>query len=158
MAGVGVALVQADRSPSQQAQACRLSCLIIKQKNSYWDSPQTRALMERACFDCHSNETKWPWYAKIAPMSWIIAREGHEGRARLNYSNWRTNEENESIETILQDRMPPRQYLLLHPEARLTDSEVETLVAGLKATFGGGNIGGEHQPEEDEREGNESTQ
>jgi hypothetical protein len=113
-----------------------------------WDSPQTRALVERACFDCHSNETKWPWYANIAPVSWAIAREVQEGRASLNYSNWRPNEENESLETIFQGRMPPRQYLLLHPEARLTNSEMETLVAGLKATFGGNIEGGR------EREGN----
>ena len=53
-----------------------------------WDSPQTRALAERACFDCHSNETKWPWYSKVAPVSWIVADHVHEGRAALNLSEW----------------------------------------------------------------------
>jgi Haem-binding domain len=107
---------------------------VVREPN--WDSPQTRAMMERACFDCHSNETRWPWYSNIAPISWSIAREVHEGRRSLNYSDWNPNRPNESLETILQGRMPPRQYMLLHPEARLTDSELQSLVAGMKATFG----------------------
>jgi hypothetical protein len=122
---------------------------VVREPN--WDSPQTRALMERACFDCHSNETRWPWYTNVAPVSWVIAREVQEGRASVNYSNWRPDEENEALETIFQGRMPPRQYLLLHPEARLTDSELQTLVGGLKATFG--NIENEREREEGEAGG-----
>lgn len=102
----------------------------------HWDSPQTQALVEQACYDCHSNETKWPWYSHVAPLSWRISREVQEGRRSLNYSEWNAYQENESIETILQNRMPPQQYLLLHPEARLTSAERQTLIAGLKKTFG----------------------
>src|SRR3954449_12180710 len=57
-------------------------------KEPKWDSPQTRALAQRACFDCHSNETTWPWYTHIAPVSWLIARDVIEGRQHLNFSTW----------------------------------------------------------------------
>jgi hypothetical protein len=63
-----------------------------------WDSPQTRALAEQACFDCHSNETKWPWYAKIAPISWVVAHDVEEGRAELNFSEWGTSKHQEGQE------------------------------------------------------------
>lgn len=120
-----------------------------------WDSPQTQALVEEACYDCHSNETKWPWYSHVAPVSWVIAREVHEGRRSLNYSEWSAYEENESIETILQGRMPPRQYELLHPEARLTNADKQALIAGLKKTFGS-SVESEHElGEEHERQGEE---
>lgn len=124
---------------------------VVREPN--WDSPQTRALMERACFDCHSNETKWPWYTKVAPVSWTIAHDVQEGRRELNYSDWHPNEENESLEAILEGEMPPRQYLLMHPEARLSDAEMQTLVAGLKATFGNTL---EDEEEFGEREGHEN--
>ena len=51
-----------------------------------WDSAQTRALAKRACFDCHSNETVWPWYSYIAPVSWLVYSDTMGGRARLNFS------------------------------------------------------------------------
>jgi len=101
-----------------------------------WNSPQTRVLAERACFDCHSNETKWPWYSYIPPVSGAIAHEVTEGRAALNFSEWPSGETDELIEVILEGQMPPNQYLLLHPEARLTDAETKTLIDGLQATFG----------------------
>ena len=53
-----------------------------------WDSPQTKALAQKACFDCHSNETVWPWYSSIAPGSWLIYRDVVEGRGNLNFSEW----------------------------------------------------------------------
>lgn len=100
-----------------------------------WDSAQTRALMERACFDCHSNETKWPWYTRVAPVSWLAVHDVNEGRAKLNYSQWRPSREDESIETIVEGSMPPRAYLLMHPEARLSAAETQQLIAGLRATL-----------------------
>src|SRR5205085_3447155 len=53
-----------------------------------WDSPQTRSLAQRACFDCHSNETVWPWYSKIAPVKWLVAKDVADGRRKLNFSDW----------------------------------------------------------------------
>lgn len=103
-----------------------------------WDSPSTRALAVRACFDCHSNATVWPWYANVAPLSWLAQRDVEEGRKSLNFSEWdRPQEEaGEAAETVQRGTMPPVQYLLLHPEARLTDSERQDLIAGLQATLG----------------------
>jgi mono/diheme cytochrome c family protein len=102
-----------------------------------WDSPITRDLAVRACFDCHSNQTRWPWYSNIAPMSWLVQRDIDEGREELNWSEWGPGSEgDESAETVLEGSMPPGAYTLLHPEARLTDQEIDALAAGLVATFG----------------------
>ena len=135
-----------------------------------WDSPQTQALAERACYDCHSNQTRWPWYSNIAPISWVLAHNVQEGRATLNFSELGLsksrsaesneaeggeNEEaqeneghgrrqgeggegvevNELIETIERGTMPPRDYAIVHPEAHLSDTEIQALITGLKATF-----------------------
>lgn len=112
-----------------------------------WDSAQTRALAERACFDCHSNQTNWPWYSKIAPASWLVTHDVEEGRAALNFSAWDPGQEGEEAgKEVLKEAMPPWQYLLLHPEASLNDAEKQALAAGLNATFGseGGEGKGEH--------------
>ncbi len=103
-----------------------------------WDSAQTRELTVRACFDCHSNETVWPWYSNIAPVSWLVQRDVDEGREGLNFSEWnRSQDGEESAETVRDASMPPRSYLLTHPEARLSDTQLAALADGLEATFGG---------------------
>jgi len=108
-----------------------------------WDSPQTRELAARACFDCHSNETAWPWYSSIAPISWLTQNHVLEGREYLNFSDWyqsheengrEENETEELGETVLEGKMPLRSFLLIHPEARLTDAERSALAEGLTAT------------------------
>lgn len=98
-----------------------------------WDSPATRDLAVRACYDCHSNETIWPWYSNIAPMSWLVQRDVDEGRQTLNFSTWgRGEQEAEEIgEVIREGEMPPMQYVLLHPGARLTNAEKDQLINGL---------------------------
>jgi hypothetical protein len=106
-----------------------------------WDDPQTRQLASRACFDCHSNETIWPWYSNIAPFSWLVQYDVDGGRERFNFSNWQENpveEADEFAEVIQEGEMPPAQYLLIHSEARLTDAEKAQLIAGLITTLGGG--------------------
>jgi hypothetical protein len=104
-----------------------------------WDDPSTRALAVRACFDCHSNETHWRWYANVAPTSWLAQWHVDEGRRVLNFSEWHRSYEEapESAETITTGEMPPPSYLLLHPEARLSDQEKRALASGLTATIGG---------------------
>ena len=104
-----------------------------------WDSSQTKALAQRACFDCHSNETKWPAYAYVAPVSWLVAHDVNEGRAKLNFSDWANNPEEgeEMLEAIQKGEMPMPIYLPLHPEANLTATEQQQLLAGIQATFGG---------------------
>jgi hypothetical protein len=105
-----------------------------------WDSPQTRALAVRACFDCHSNETVWPWYTNIAPISWRTQQHVDEGRSKLNVSTWGTGRQKvENVSgQISGGAMPPLDYLLLHPEARLSNEEKAQLINGLEATVRGG--------------------
>ena len=102
-----------------------------------WDSTATRELAQRACFDCHSNETTWPWYSYVAPVSLRVADHVEEGRQRLNFSDWtQPNEGYEEIEKqITRNFMPLSDYLLMHAEAKLSAQENEALLAGLKATF-----------------------
>ncbi len=102
-----------------------------------WDSAQTRELAVRACFDCHSNETKWPWYSNVAPISWTVQHDVDSGRDELNFSEWNGDQEgDEAAETVREGSMPPWQYTLAHPEARLSDAELAQLEAGLARTFG----------------------
>jgi hypothetical protein len=106
-----------------------------------WDSARTRELAQRACFDCHSNETVWPWYSRVAPLSWLIVYDTLEGRRALNFSEWGTpgaGEEaeegegfEESGEAIQEGEMPPPLYLLMHPDADLTEAEQRGLIQGL---------------------------
>lgn len=102
-----------------------------------WDAPETRALAQRACFDCHSNETVWPWYSYVAPISLRVADHVEEGRDVLNFSTWdQPNKDFDDIaDEINEGGMPLSDYLLMHGEAKLTAAEKEQLVAGLKATF-----------------------
>ena len=160
VAGVIVGIIVLGFVAIQFIPVNRTSPAVVQEPN--WDSPQTRALAERACFDCHSNETKWPWYSKIAPVSWIVADHVSEGRAALNLSEWgvagqphevrgEVGEENEGAErgegregvevdevvnTINEGEMPLWDYLLMHPEARLSTAETKALISGLQATFG----------------------
>jgi hypothetical protein len=99
-----------------------------------WDSPATRALAVRACFDCHSNETVWPWYSNIAPVSWLVYNDTMEGRSRMNFSDWnsRPQSANEIIEIIQEGEMPPAIYLPMHPTAQLTAAEKQALMDGLR--------------------------
>lgn len=104
-----------------------------------WDSPRTVELFNRACADCHSHETVWPWYSNVAPASWLIQRDVDEGRAKFNVSLWgvqRKNEGGDAAKTVRNGEMPFRPYLLTHPEARLTEAEKSALIDGLIATFG----------------------
>ena len=128
-----------------------------------WDSPRTQELAARACLDCHSNETKWPWYSNVAPVSWRIQNHVDEGRATLNLSRMDRPQEDahEAAEAVSSGEMPPKDYLLAHPEARLTQAERAELARGLAATLGGeagGKEGrwseGSHdEDDDDERDG-----
>ncbi|GBD09038.1 hypothetical protein HRbin22_01285 [Candidatus Thermoflexus japonica] len=109
-----------------------------------WDSPQTQVLWQRACADCHSNETRWPWYTAIAPASWLTALHVNEGRQALNLSELdlarlsparKARLAEEIAQVIRNGSMPPADYLLTHPEARLTDLEKELLIQGIQETF-----------------------
>ncbi len=98
-----------------------------------WDSPATRDLAKHACFDCHSSEVVWPWYSNIAPVAWLVAHDVEEARAEFSFSDWRTGLVRiEKVARVVRERnMPPGQYLLMHPTARLIDTEIEQLAQGL---------------------------
>jgi hypothetical protein len=102
-----------------------------------WDTPQTRVLAASACFDCHSNETEWPWYTSVAPVSWLVQNDVRGGRETLNFSEWdRPQGEIEEVaEVIAEGEMPPWYYAINHSAARLSDQEKQRLIDGLRATF-----------------------
>lgn len=104
-----------------------------------WDSPKTEELFARACKDCHSNETKWPWYSNIAPVSWLVYSDVEEGREHFNISmigHQRKNEADEAAKEVEEGGMPFLPYLITHSEARLSEQETQDLINGLKTTFG----------------------
>ena len=105
-----------------------------------WDSPQTRALAVRACFDCHSNETEHPWYSNVAPISWAVSDHVESGRSKLNFSEFDEpqHDADKSARVTEEGSMPPGYYTRfgLHATAELSDAEVAQLVAGLRATPG----------------------
>jgi hypothetical protein len=103
-----------------------------------WDAPETRALARQACFDCHSNETEWPAYASIAPVSWLVQRDVNEGRAVLNFSEWSRPqaEAKEASEEVIEGEMPPAAYALIHGHARLNAADRDRLARGLASTLG----------------------
>lgn len=97
-------------------------------------APEVAAVVNRACRDCHSNETRWPWYSHVAPMSWLVTRDVDNGRIHLNFSRWDIYSPDMSqlrltaaCEEVRKGEMPPSAYTPLHPEAKLTPKDVETL-------------------------------
>lgn len=96
--------------------------------------PEVRQVLQRACYDCHSNETNWPWYSRVAPVSWLVVRDVRQGREHLNFSTWNrlsTREQvaalRESWEEVDEGEMPLWFYLPPHPEARLSARDRESL-------------------------------
>lgn len=107
-----------------------------------WDSSQTQALFQRSCADCHSNETTWPWYSYVAPVSWLVAHDVQEGRQRLNLSDlaamdsFRLDRTTQEISRVLeQGSMPPAVYMPTHPNAALSAAEAQALATGLTSTI-----------------------
>jgi hypothetical protein len=92
------------------------------------------ALLRAACYDCHSYETKWPLYSRIAPSSWLVTSDVNEGREHLNFSKWPQDsaavvKKLDRINEVLEyHEMPPKKYTMLHPEARLTEQQIKTIM------------------------------
>ena len=106
-------------------------------KEPSWDRPQTRTLFLRACGDCHSNLTSWPWYSNIAPVSWLVQHDVDDGRAALNVSRWDRPQDGagDVPEAINGGGMPPSYYTWIHSDASLTGAEKRALVGGWLATL-----------------------
>ena len=102
-----------------------------------WDSPETRAMVKQYCFQCHSNETTWPWYSKVAPSSWLLAYDVAAARSRANFSEWdkQPTRLGEMIEQVSSGEMPPFQYTTFHPDAKMDAATQEAFIAALKRTF-----------------------
>lgn len=101
-----------------------------------WYSPETRELAARACFDCHSNETRYPWYSAVAPVSWLVRNHVADARRRLNFSEWDLpqREANDAANEVRKGDMPLKSYVWLHPTARLSPEETQLLIQGLRET------------------------
>jgi len=114
-----------------------------------WTDPQAEAIARESCYDCHSNETEWWWATNIAPFSWLVQRDVDGGREHLNFSDWNGQPSAEEVQGVVNEgEMPPAQYTLIHPGAKLTDAEKQTLVRGYAAGIAassGSSTGG--QPE-----------
>jgi cytochrome c551/c552 len=103
--------------------------------------PEAKDLIQRACYDCHSNETEWPWYSRVAPLSWLASSHVIEARERLNFSDWtdyaydpgtEARKLGEMAKLIRSGAMPPWSYRLMHPRARLTGQERETVMGWIE--------------------------
>ena len=107
-------------------------------KEPAWDSPATKDLVRRACFDCHSNQTVWLWYSRVAPVSWLVQRDVNGGRRHLNFTEWDKPQRHakDIAEQVKQGDMPPWFYLPMHPAARLSDTEKQQLLDGAEKSLG----------------------
>jgi len=99
-----------------------------------------QGIFKRSCYDCHSNETKWPWYSAVAPVSWVIADDITKGRAKMNFSEWGKMKESKQeqrlsdiCEQIKEDKMPLPKYLLLHKDNTLSKAEKDTIYGWVKS-------------------------
>lgn len=131
--GIAVALVAIQFIPVEQPNP--------ESRDTPDGSSEAVALLQRACYECHSNETTWPWYTKVAPFSWLAAHDVEEGREHVNFSEWSnyTPEDQDHIreevwEMLEEGEMPPWFYTPIHPEAKFTAEEL----ARLKAWSGAG--------------------
>ena len=106
-------------------------------RGAVWSSPELEVLARNACYDCHSNEVRLPWYGQIAPIAWVINDHVLEGRAALNFSTMdRPGEEaHEASEALLEGEMPPDYYTFMHGEANLDEAQKQALAAELDRLF-----------------------
>jgi hypothetical protein len=127
--GLTVALVLAQLVPVERANPPVEAEIAVAE-------PEVHALLRRACYDCHSHATVWPWYARVAPASWLVAHDVDEGRDELNFSRFESYDPTKQrkklgrlAEEVEEHEMPLWYYLLLNPEARLSDPERARLVS-----------------------------
>lgn len=105
-------------------------------KGQLWSNSQAAHVLGRACENCHSNQTSWPWYSHVPPVSWWIAKHVRDGREKLDFSRWDVyslQEKRDKLESVcglvLMSRMPPHLYAAMHPEARLSEEDKKTVCA-----------------------------
>jgi heme-binding protein len=103
--------------------------------------PEVKTILDRSCKDCHSNETVWPWYAHVAPASWLLVMDVNDAREEMNFSEWGVENVDAQRDSLLEvcrkvksGAMPLRSYTLLHREAALTPADVTTLCTWSEAS------------------------
>jgi len=105
----------------------------LEHRRAVLDSdPRMDALFQRACANCHTNETAWPWYGRVGPGAWLIERDVARARAKLNFSIQSpllATERQEVLDAVGDGAMPPKLYRFMHPEAKLTPEEMKALAA-----------------------------
>lgn len=111
--------------------------------------PELHAVLRRVCYDCHSHETRWPWYSRVAPVSWLVARDVRHARKHMNFSTWnaydakeRGENLDEAVEEVEEGNMPLPSYRFLHRDAELSETEV-ALLRAFAAAVGAGSGAGE---------------
>lgn len=99
----------------------------------------TLQILDKACFDCHSDNTRYKWYSEIMPIGWLVSHDIEEGKEKLNFSEWKSysNEKREHKleeinEEVAEKEMPEALYLTTHSEAKLTEQEIEKIIAWTK--------------------------
>lgn len=96
---------------------------------------EVHGVLKRSCYDCHSNATKWPWYAQVVPVSWVVAHDVNDGRKHLNFSEWENYEPGRKLkklkeiaEEVEEGEMPMEIYVSLHGDAKLSEAEKKSIV------------------------------
>ena len=105
--------------------------------------PEVKAVLKRACYDCHSNETRWLWYSHVAPVAWLVADDVREGRQHLNFSDWGKYVAKNKVgfvkghiyDEIAEKEMPLSKYLIMHPDAQISSEDLKILSGWLGKTF-----------------------
>ena len=116
------------------AQAVRINTVNPPVEGDVAAPPPVDTILRRACYDCHSNQTVWPWYSQIAPLSWLLANDVKEGRRELNFSKWSTYDAKkrakkltEIAKEVGEGEMPPWYYVLVHSDAKLAGTDRDTV-------------------------------
>lgn len=129
---VGLALIAAGRRADRLAPGRVDPALALTAHAAV--PPDVAGVLRRACFDCHSNDTRWPWYTNVPPASWLIAHDVDAGRGQINFSRWgeynpfdRADMLDKMCDLATKRKMPLWPYRLLHRDARLSDADVAAL-------------------------------
>lgn len=130
---LGIQAIQPDRTNPPVDEAQTIQALLKV-------PPHVSTIIERSCYDCHSNKTVWPWYSYIAPSSWLVARDVHKGRGEMNFTEWNKykglrviSKLDQICMNVNQRTMPLPIYLTMHPGARLTQAEIDTVCAWVES-------------------------
>ena len=121
-----------------------------------WPDAASAGVARSSCYSCHSNETDWPLYSYVAPMSWLVRHDVESGRDELNFSDWGRFAEDaeDAIEVVQAGEMPPDRYTRMDPDAKLTDEERTILIDDLTRMSADEEHGNDREDEDDDDDDN----